>query len=115
MENKENQTKRKAKTKTAETLKEGSPTPVLSMSHGSTVIDCLDGSMIIIYREHEGHFMQTGWAPLSKEKPVGLANSKNSPIKGLGGLSKMSNKMSEMSIIELSLLGQDLFDFGGLT
>ena len=64
MENKENQTKRKAKTKRAETLKEGSPTPVLSMSHGSMVIDCLDGSMITIYREHEGHFMQTGWAPV---------------------------------------------------
>ena len=46
VENKENQTKRKAKTKRAETSKEGSPTPVLSMSHGSMVIDCLDGSMI---------------------------------------------------------------------
>ena len=43
VENKENQTKRKAKTKSAQTLKEGSPTPVLSMSHGSTVIDCSDG------------------------------------------------------------------------
>ena len=40
---------------------------------------------------------------------------KNSPIKGWGGLSKMSNKMSKMSIIELSQLGQDLFDFSGLT
>ena len=28
---------------------------------------------------------------------------------------KMSNKMSKMSIIELSQLGQDLFDFSGLT
>ena len=36
---------------------------------------------------------------------------KNSPIRGWGGLSKMSNKMSKMSIIELSQLGQDLFDF----
>ena len=27
----------------------------------------------------------------------------------------MSNKMSKMSIIELSWLGQDLFDFSGLT
>ena len=51
VENKENQTKRKAKTKRAETSKEGSPTPVLSMSHGSTVIDCSDGSIITIYRE----------------------------------------------------------------
>ena len=40
---------------------------------------------------------------------------KNSPIKGWGGLSKMSNKMSKMSTIELSRLGQDLFDFSGLT
>ena len=40
---------------------------------------------------------------------------KNSPIRGWGGLSKMSNKMSKMSIIELSQLGQDLFDFSGLT
>ena len=40
---------------------------------------------------------------------------KNSPIKGWGGLSKMSNKMSKMSIIELSWLGQDLFDFSSLT
>ena len=77
VENKENQTKRKAKTKRAETLKEGSPTPVLSMSHGSMVTDCSDGNMITIYREHQGCFVQTGWAPLSKEKPVVLANSKN--------------------------------------
>ena len=76
VENKENQTKRKAKTKKAETLKEGSPSPVLSMSHGSTVIDCSDANMITIYREHESHFMQTGCAPLNKEKPVVLANSK---------------------------------------
>ena len=74
--NKEHQTKRKAKTKRAETSREGSPIPVLSMSHGSMVIDCSDESMITIYREHEGHFMQTGWAPPSKEKPVVLANSK---------------------------------------
>ena len=40
---------------------------------------------------------------------------KNSPIKGWGGLSKLSNKMSKMSMIELSWLGQDLFDFSGLT
>ena len=37
---------------------------------------------------------------------------KNSPIKGWGGLSKMSKKMS---IIELSRIGQDLFDFSDLT
>ena len=79
VENKENQTKRKAKTKRAETLK-GLPTPVFSVSHGSMVIDCSDGRMITIYREHEGRFMQTGWAPLSKEKPVVLANSKNSAL-----------------------------------
>ena len=82
VENTENQTKRKAKTKRAETSKEGLPTPVFSMSHGSMVIDCLDGSMITIYREHEGRFVQTGWAPPSKEKPVVLANSKNSVLSG---------------------------------
>ena len=81
-ENQTNQTKRKAKTKRAETSKEGLPTPVLSVSHGSTVIDCSDGRMITIYREHEGCFMQTGWAPPSKEKPVVLANSKNSALSG---------------------------------
>ena len=58
VENKENQTKRKAKTKKAETSKEGLPIPVLSLSHGSMVIDCLDGSMITIYREN--CFVQTG-------------------------------------------------------
>ena len=89
VENKENQTKRKAKTKRAETSK-GLPAPVLSMSHGSTVIDCLDGSMITIYREHEGRFVQTSWAPPSKEKPVVLANSKNSVL--LGPSLKSSNK-----------------------
>ena len=39
---------------------------------------------------------------------------KNSPIRGWGGLSKMS-KMSKKSVIELSQLGQDLFDFSDLT
>ena len=53
---------------------------MLSMSHSSMVIDCLDGSMITIYREHEGCFVQTGWAPLSKEKPVDLANNINSVL-----------------------------------
>ena len=37
---------------------------------------------------------------------------KNSPVKGWGGLSKMSKKMS---IIELSWLGKDLFVFSDLT
>ena len=44
-----------------------------------------------------------------------ICSQKISPIKGWGGLSKMSDKMSKMSIIELSRLGQDLFDFSGLT
>ena len=92
VENKENQTKRKAKTKRAESLKEGSPTPVLSVSYGSIVIDCSDGSMITIYREYEGRFLQTGWAPPSKEKPVVLANSKNSVLSG--SPLKSSNKWS---------------------
>ena len=50
----------------------------------------------------------------TKPKKVWLLR-KNSPIKGWGGLSKMSNKMSKMSIIELSRWGQDLFDLSGLT
>ena len=74
MENKENQTKRKAKTKRA--------TPALRVSHGSMVIDCSDGSMITIYRKHESHFVQTGWVPPSKEKPEVLANSKNLVLSG---------------------------------
>ena len=41
-----------------------------------------------------------------------LSSIKNSPIRGWGGLSKMSKKMS---IIELSQIGQDLFDFSDLT
>ena len=84
VENKDNQTKRKAKTKKAgtKTSKEGLPTPVLSISHSSMVIDCLECSMVPLYREQDGCFVQAGWAPLSKEKPVVLANSKNSPIRG---------------------------------
>ena len=87
MENKENQTKRKAKT-----LKEGLPTSVLSVSHGSMVIDCSDGSMITIYREHEGPFVQTSWAPPSKEKQEVLANSKYLVLSGPP--LKSSNKWS---------------------
>ena len=47
--------------------------------------------------------------------PFTMKQYKNSPIRGRGGLSKMSKKMSKMSIIELSRLGQDLFDFSDLT
>ena len=72
VENKENQTKRKAKTKRAETVKEGSPTSVLSVSHGSMVIDCSDGSMITIYREFGSCFMQTGWAVTEQGETSGL-------------------------------------------
>ena len=51
VENKE-KTKRKAKSKKdeAETSKEGSPPPVLSVSHGSTVIACSEDSIIPLYR-----------------------------------------------------------------
>ena len=79
MENKENKTKRKAKSKKdkAETSKEGSPPPVLSVSHGSTVIDCSEDGMVPLYRELDGQFVQAGWAPPSKKKPVLLAKSKN--------------------------------------
>ena len=113
VENKE-KTKRKAKSKKdkAETLEEGSPPPVSSVSHSSRVIACSEEGMVPLYRELDGQLVQAGWAPPSKKKPVLLAKNKNSPIKGWGGLSKMSNKMS---IIELSRSGQDLFDLSGLT
>ena len=42
-------------------------------------------------------------------------SKKNSLIRGWGDLSKMSKQMSKMSIIELSQLGQDLFDISDLT
>ena len=41
--------------------------------------------------------------------------TKNSPMGGWGGLSRVSKKMSKMSVIELSQLGRDLFDFSDLT
>ena len=96
MGNKENKTKRKAKSKKdkAETSNEGSPPPVLSMSHGSTVIDCSKGGMVPLYRELDGQFIQAGWAPLSKEKPVLLAKSKNSVLSGPPPPLKSSNKRS---------------------
>ena len=79
VENKE-KTKRKARSKKdkAETSKEGSPPPVLSVSHGSTVIDCSEDGMVPLYRELDGQFVQAGWAPPSKKKPVLLAKNKNS-------------------------------------
>ena len=40
---------------------------------------------------------------------------KNSPIRGWRDLSKNVQKMSKMSIIELSWSGQDLFDFSDFT
>ena len=74
VENKENQTKRKAKTKRAETLKEGSPTHLSSVSHGSTVIDCSDGSMIIICTGNLGaaSCKQAGWALTEQGETSGL-------------------------------------------
>ena len=62
MGNKEDKTKRKAKSKKdkAETSNEGSPPPVLSMSHGSMVIYCSKGSMVPLYRELNGQFIQAG-------------------------------------------------------
>ena len=82
MGNKENKTKKKAKSKKdkAETSNEGLPPPVLNVSHGSTVIDCSKGGMVPLYREFDGQFIQAGWAPPSKEKPVLLAKSKNSVL-----------------------------------
>ena len=83
VENKE-KTKRKAKSKKdkAETSKEGSPPPVLSMSHGSTVIDCSEDGMVPLYRELDGQFVQAGWAPPSKKKPVLLAKNKYLVLSG---------------------------------
>ena len=93
VENKENKTKRKANTKKdkAETSKEGSPPPVLSMSHGFT---CSEGGMVSLYRELDGQFVQAGWALLSKKKPVVLAKSKNSILSGPPPPLKSSNKRS---------------------
>ena len=49
---------------------------------------------------------------LNNKQNFTMDRRKNSPIRGWGGLSKMSKKMS---IIELSRIGQDLFDFSDLT
>ena len=95
VENKE-KTKRKTKSKKdeAETSKEGSPPPVLSMSHGSTVIDCSEDGMVPLYRELDGHVVQAGWAPPSKKKPVLLAKNKNPVLSGPPPPLKSSNKRS---------------------
>ena len=95
VENKE-KTKQKAKSKKdkAETLKEGLPPPVLSVSHGSMVIDCLEDGMVPLYRELDGQFVQAGWAPLSKKKPVLLAKNKNPVLSGPPPPLKSSNKRS---------------------
>ena len=69
LENKENKTKRKAKSKKDKA--------VLSVSHDSTVIDCSEDGMVPLYRQLDGQLVQAGWAPLSKKKPVLLAKSKN--------------------------------------
>ena len=96
MGNKENKTKRKAKSKKdkAETSNEGSPPPVLSVSHGSMVIDCLKGGMVPLYRELDGQLIQAHWAPPSKEKPVLLAKSKNLVLSGPPPPLKSSNQRS---------------------
>ena len=88
------QRKAKSKKDKAETSKEGSPPPVLSVSHSSTVIDCSKGGMVPLYRELDGQFIQAGWAPLSKEKPVLLAKSKISVLSGPPPPLKSSNKWS---------------------
>ena len=96
VENKENKPKRKGRSKKdkAETSKEGLPPPVLSVSHGSTVIACSEEGMVPLYRELDGQFVQAGWAPPSKEKPVLLAKSKNSVLSGLPPPLKSSNQWS---------------------
>ena len=95
VENKE-KTKRKAKSNKdkAETSKEGSPPPVLSVSHGSMVITCLEEGMVPLYRELNGQLVQAGWAPPSKKKPVFLAKNKNPVLSGPAPPLKSSNKRS---------------------
>ena len=95
VENKE-KTKRKAKSKKdkAETSKEGSPPPVLSVSHGSTVIACSEEGMVPLYRELDGQLVQAGWAPPSKKTPVFLAKNKNPVLSGPAPPLKSSNKRS---------------------
>ena len=91
VENKE-KTKRKAKSKKdkAETSKEGLPPPVLSVSQGSTVIECSEDGMVPLYRELDGQLVQAGWAPLSKKKPVLLAkNKKPSPFRATTTFEKL--------------------------
>ena len=95
VENKE-KTKRRAKSKKdkAETSKEGSPPPVSSVSHGSTVIVCSEDGMVPLYRELDGQLVQAGWAPPSKKKPVLLAKNKNPVLSGPPPPLKSSNKRS---------------------
>ena len=57
------------------------------------------------------HLHATSVPRLFSVKEQNSSDKKNSPIKGWGGLSKMSKKMS---MIELSRIGQDLFDFSDL-
>ena len=95
VENKE-KTKRKARSKKdkAETSKEGSPPPVLSVSHGSTVIACSEEGMVPLYRELDGQLVQAGWAPPSKKTPVLLAKNRNPVLSGPAPPLKSSNKRS---------------------
>ena len=50
--------------------------------------------MVPLYRELDGQFIQAGWAPPSKEKPVLLAKSKISVLSGPPPPLKSSNKWS---------------------
>ena len=54
------------------------------------------------------------WTIITCKKNKGK-KSKNSPIRGLKWFKLNVQRMSKMSVIELSQLGQDLFDFSDLT
>ena len=69
------------------------------------------GAMGMMWRWWDDTGMMWGWQGQHGDHGDNEI-TKNSPIKGWGGLSKMSKKMS---IIELSRIGQDLFDFSDLT
>ena len=96
VENKEkNRRKAKSNKDKAETSKEGSPPPpVLSVSHGSTVIACSEEGMVPLYRELDGQLVQAGWAPPSKKNQVFLAKNKNPVLSGPPPPLKSSNKRS---------------------
>ena len=70
----------------------------------TTIVDLL--KVIHMHEEAESSLQDQSYYSSYKQKYNG--NGKNSPINGWGGLSK---NVQKMSIIELSQLGQDWFNF----